>query len=129
MHDFPDPPTFVTEGPTQCYVLLGDSLSLVCGSGLDSNPQATITWTAPDGTAVIMDSARYDLENAPDIVRLNITNTTLSDAGIWRCDVMVMSEVSLVNGGRLMLHNETLIGSVNVSIQLTIVGELSIYSL
>ena len=109
----------------QHFALLGDKLSLVCGTGLDSNPQATITWTAPDGTT-IMDKTRYDLENGPDIVRLNITNTTSSDAGIWRCNVMVMSEVNLVNRGRLMLRNKTLIGSVNVSIQLTIVGELSI---
>ena len=63
---------------------MGDSLSLICGTGLDSNPQATITWTAPDGT-IIMDTARYDLDNGLDIVRLNFTHTILSDAGIWRC--------------------------------------------
>ena len=109
----------------QRYLLLGDSLSLVCGTGLDSNSQATITWTGPDGTT-IMDNARYDLDNGPDIVRLNFTHTILSDAGTWRCDVTVRSEINTVNGGRLIQHNETLIGSVNVSIQLIIVGELTI---
>ena len=69
-------------GPTQRYVLLGDPLSLVCGRGLDSNPQATVIWTAPDGTS-ILDNARYDLENGPGIVRLNFTRTILSDDGVW----------------------------------------------
>ena len=61
-----DLPSFVTQGPTHQYILLGDSLSLVYGTGLDSNPQATITWTAPDGTT-IMDNARYELDNGHDI--------------------------------------------------------------
>ena len=88
---FADPPSF-NEGPTHCYVhvLLGDSISLVGGTGLDINPQATITWTAPSGTTVaVMNNDRYHLENGPEIVRLNITNTVLSDSGIWRCDATV----------------------------------------
>ena len=58
----------MTEGPTQRYILLGDRLSLVCGSVLDSNPQATITWIAPDETTIV-DNARHGLENGPEIVR------------------------------------------------------------
>ena len=103
--------------------MLGDSASLVCGTGLDSNPQATITWTAPDGT-IIVDNARYDLDNGPEIIQLNITRTVLSDAGVWRCDVIVSSEAHKLNGGRLILQNNVLIGSVNATIQLKIIGEL-----
>ena len=125
MHDkFSDPPTFVIEGPaTQLYVLLGETSLLICGRGLDSNPQATITWIAPDGTTV-MDNPRYDLDNGPDVVRLSIANTILSDAGVWRCDVTVQSEVNMLNGGRLISQNDTLIGSINVTIQLSVIGEI-----
>ena len=112
------------EGPTQQYVLLGETSLLICGSGLDSNPPATITWTAPDSTTIMMDSARYNLDNGPDVVRLSIANTSLSDAGVWSCDVTVRSEVNVLNGGRLIPQNDTLIGSVNVTIQLTVIGEI-----
>ena len=76
-------------------MLLNDSLSLVCGTSLNSNPQASVTWMAPDGTA-IMDNARYDLENGPDVVRLNFTLTILSDNGIWRCRVFTESDRYIV---------------------------------
>ena len=121
---FSDSPTFVSEGPTQQYVLLGERFSLLCGTGLDSNPEATITWTAPDGTTVV-DSARCDLESGPDIVRLNFTDTILSDAGVWMCKVTVLSsETHKLDGGRLIPQNDTLIGSLNVTIELTIIGEI-----
>ena len=118
-----DPPSFTTKGPAYLHVLLGGSASLVCGTGLDSNPQATIIWTAPDGTTAV-DNARYNLDNRPEVVQLNVTNTVLSDAGIWRCDVMVSSEAHKLNGGRLTPQNNVHIGSVNVTIQLIIIGEL-----
>ena len=111
----------MTEGPTQRYVLLGDSLSLVCGTGLDSNPQAIITWTAPDQSS-IMDNARYDIDNGPDIVRLNFTNTVMSNTGIWRCNVIARSERYIVSRGRLVLQDEAMIGSISVNIQLIIIG-------
>ena len=120
---FADPPSFVTEDPTHHYVLLGDSVSLICGTGLDSNPQATITWTAPDGIT-IMESSRYHLENGPEVIQLNITSTVLNDSGVWRCDVTVRSAVHKLNGGRLIPQNDILIGSVNVTIQLIIIGEI-----
>ena len=102
---------------------MGDSASLVCGTGLDSNPQATITWIAPDGTTVV-DNARYHLDNGPEVIKLNITHTVLSDAGVWRCDVIVSSEAHKLNGGRLTLQNNVFIGSVNVTIKLIIIGKL-----
>ena len=103
-----DGPSFQSDGPTQTptqrYTILGDhSLLILCGRGLDSNPQATIIWTAPDGTAV-MDSTRYDLENGLDIVRLNLSRTVLSDNGLWVCEVVVRSEKHVVtNEGELIL--------------------------
>ena len=113
-----DGPSLALLGPSQYYALLGDSLSLVCGTGLDSNPQAAITWTAPDGMTVV-NNARYDLENGPDIVRLNFSRTILSDTGIWRCDIRTESDQYLVNNGT----NTTMIGApVQRDIDLIIIG-------
>ena len=109
-------------GPTQLYALLGEPLSLVCGTGLDSNPQASVTWVAPDGTT-IMDNARYDLENGPDVVRLNFTWTILSDNGIWRCRVFTESDQYVVSGGRLVQQDSSLVDEVIMDIQLTIIGK------
>ena len=107
------------------HVLLGDSISLVCGTCLDSNPQATITWTAPSGTTVaVMNNDRYHLENGSEMVRLNITNTVLDDSGIWRCDSTVSSGVSILSRGRLITESDTLIDSVSETIQVTITGEI-----
>ena len=103
--------------------MLGDSLSLVCGAGLDSNPQATITWTAPDGTTV-MDNARFDLENGPSIARLNFTNTILADSGFWKCNTTVISEQHIVSNGSLVLMSPTLLGEPDIySIQLIVISK------
>jgi hypothetical protein len=117
-----DAPSFVTQGPAEQFVRIGGSASLVCGTGLDSNPQATITWTAPDG-ATIMDS-RYDVEDGPNFVRLNFTNATVNDNGVWRCEVVVMSERHVFSEGQFILQNQTLIGSIIQNTQLTVIGKL-----
>ena len=108
--NFLDGPTFMELGPMQHYVLLGNSLPLICGTGLESNPQAIITWRAPAGTT-IMDNARYTLDNGPDIVRLNITHTLLNDTGMWFCEVIVRSERHTVSNGTLVLGEQTVIGT------------------
>jgi hypothetical protein len=117
----------VTEGPLERYVLFGDPLSLVCGTGLDSNPQASVTWMAPDGTTVV-DNARYDLENGPEIVRLNFTNTIMTDNGLWKCMVAVTSGRYIVSGGDLVFQDQANIGSITQNIQLTVIGELQFVS-
>ena len=71
-----------------------------------------------------MDNAKYNLDNGPEVIQLNITRTVLSDAGIWTCDVMVRSEAHKLNEGRLTQQNNVLIGSVDVTIQLIVIGEL-----
>ena len=113
-----------TPTPIQCYVLFNDRLSLVCGSGLDSNPSATVTWTAPDHT-VITDNARYDLENGPEIVRLNFTRTIMDDSGTWRCFVTVRSQRHILGSdGTLVLTAPQVIGTTLVQeILLTVIGE------
>ena len=114
----------ITARSAQYYALLGSRLSLVCGTGLDSNPPASTTWIAPDGT-MIVNNARYDLENGPDVVRLNISHTRLDDAGMWICDIRVLSERYIVNNGHLVLQNSTVIGVPHVNdIHLTIICKL-----
>ena len=112
----------LTPGPLRCYVLLNGSLSLVCGTGLDSNPQASVTWMAPDGTP-IMDNARYDLENGPQFVRLNFTHTIPSDSGIWKCRILVESEQDIVIDGQLVRQDLSLIGQTMVDIELVVIGK------
>ena len=102
---------------------MGDPLSLVRGTGLDSNPQATITWTAPDETTIV-DNDRYDLENGPDIVRLNFTNMITADTGMWVCVATVRSERYVVFEGRLIRQQQALIGSITVNIRLIVIGKL-----
>ena len=119
-----DPPSFVTEGPTERYVLLGEPLSLVCGTGLNSNPQASVTWMAPGETTAIVDDAKYDLENGPEIVRLNFTNTIMEDNGLWKCVVTVTSGRYIVISGNLVFQDQANIGSITRNIQLTVIGEL-----
>ena len=107
-------------------MLLGSRLSLVCGIGLDSNPLATITWTAPSGS-MIMDNARFDLENGRGIVRLNFTHTIMSDNGVWRCNVTVRSDKYVASDGNLVLEQREVIGTpLQYDIQLTVIGECSI---
>ena len=113
--------------PTQAYALLGNPLSLVCGKGLDSNPQATITWSDPDGN-VVMDNARYDLENGPDIVRLDFNRIIMSDSGLWLCEVIVRSQRNALDSeGNLVLVGPELIGvTLRHMFQLTVIGELEL---
>ena len=103
--------------------MLNDRLSLVCGTGLDSNPPATITWTAPDGNTVI-GNGRFNLDNGPD-VRLNFMQVVMSDIGVWQCDVTVMSERYIVNNSSLVLEEQVVIGTpIHHFIQLLAVGKL-----
>ena len=118
---------FARKGPSERFVLLGDPLSLVCGTGLDSNPQATITWTASDATVIAVNIGRYALENGPKIVRLNFSTTMLSDNGVWRCNVMVTSDRYVEIEGQLFLQTGALIGSISQDIQLTVIGKLQSY--
>ena len=103
---------------------MGNSFSLFCGRGLDSNPSATVTWTAPDNTEII-ENARYRLDSGPEVVRLNFTRTIMEDNGIWRCEVTVRSERhALGSDRRLVLVAPELIGTLTQKFLLTVIGEI-----
>lgn len=110
-------------GPTQRHVLLYEHLSLVCGTGLDSNPQAAIKWMAPDGTTVI-DSDQYSIDNGPSVVMLSIARVTMNEIGVWECEVGVQSDKYTVENGRLVLEGRSVIGTpIHHTIQLIPVGK------
>ena len=75
-----------------------------------------------------MDSTRYDLENGPDIVRLNLSQTILSDNGVWVCELVVRSERHVVTSeGELILGGLTVIGTpLRHYFILTTIGEIII---
>ena len=75
-----------------------------------------------------MDSTRYDLENGPDIVRLNLSRTVLSDSGLWVCELVVRSERHVVTSeGELVLGGLTVIGTpLRHQFRLTVIGEFII---
>ena len=73
-----------------------------------------------------MDNARYNLENGPDVVRLNITWTIMSDTGMWRCDIRVLSDQYVVSNGSLVRQDHDVIGTPIIrDIQLAIIGKSS----
>ncbi len=67
---------------------LGEALELVCGTGLESNPPATITWRDPQGE-IVVNSTRYILVNDESGVKLLFAAIILSDIGEWTCEVRV----------------------------------------
>ena len=70
-----------------------------------------------------MNNTRFELENGPDIVSLNFTHTILSDVGVWRCDVRVVSDQDLVQDGRLVESNSTVIDiPLQQDLELIIIG-------
>ena len=87
----------ILSNQTEYNVLLGDSISLVCGSYRTSNPNSSIDfiWHSPFGTRIRPEhiSEGYTLENGPDVARLNITNAAARDDGLWNCTVIVSNSV------------------------------------
>ena len=104
-------------------MLSGDSVSLICGYNLNSNPPAVISWTSPHGDAV-KSSRKYSMDNGPGIVRLNISGVTESLGGEWTCRVEVFdSDVFKVEEGRLTQDNNTAVGQQTFATNLHVLGK------
>ena len=66
-------------------VALGQPVTFVCGTNLNSNLPSTIQWRDNNGT-VLSAGGRYVFGNGSNIVYLNISSTALSDNGTtWTC--------------------------------------------
>lgn len=127
MNNFADGPE-ITDGPKQHFVLSGDSVSLVCGYNLDSNPPAIITWTDPKGDRVV-NNGRYILDDGPKVVQLNISTTSKSDSGIWVCSVLVNKHV--LDKDQINIQEE-MTTKFNISLEVLgmfVQSSLSLYSI
>lgn len=100
----------MSEGPREYYALLGDSVTLICGYNLDSNPKAVITWIDPLQKPVANNS-NYQQHDGPELVQLSISRVSKSHSGAWKCNISVASGVKLI-------------GNQSYSIQLNVVGKL-----
>ena len=57
-------------------------------------------------------------------MRLNLTHAILSDTGVWRCDVHVVSAQDIVSNRSLVRQNPSVIGlPIARDIHLTIIGK------
>ena len=89
---FTDGPYITLSNQTEQIVIAGDSTLLLCGTGLHSNPQASVKWHKPDGTTIkphnhIVD---YFVHDGPEYVNVNISSVSESDEGLWSCEISVM---------------------------------------
>ena len=111
-------------GPEERAVLLGDSLSLLCGTNLMSNPpSANITWLDPLGNKVV-DDDRYNLINDDTGVRLELNGSRANDVGVWMCIVSVEgSDVTLPSGET---RSSFVVGMKMLNISLQVVGKLHV---
>ena len=66
----------------------GDSMRLICGYDLKSNPSAIVSWINPDGEPITI-SERFTMNNGPEEVSLKIANVDKDDNGTWTCTVEV----------------------------------------
>ena len=99
---------------TEYTVLLGDNISLTCGFNLMSQREIKFIWFSPTGTLIKRSEPKgYSVEDGPDVVRLNVTNATMRDDGLWNCTAPASA-----------IRQSTAI--VLLQIQLTVVGEYSI---
>ena len=77
---------YMTEGPREYSVLIGNPVVLICGESLDSDPNATVTWTGPKSGEIHSDDERYIMSSGPNVT-LTIKKATESDSGTWKCTV------------------------------------------
>lgn len=119
-YNFSDGPE-ITFGVEERVVLSNENAMLLCGTGLDSNPAATIIWRNPEGQ-VVTDGGRFNLINDAGTVRLDFTSATIQDAGSWSCEVRVeMDQVTLPGGEEIV--DDYIVGSPVFNITLYVPGE------
>ena len=68
--------------------LKGESVNLICGRNLKSNPSPIIRWTNPKGEPVTS-SGRFSMINGPAEVSVEIADVGRDDNGTWTCNVEV----------------------------------------
>lgn len=76
----------IVPGPLEQSGRVGKPVSLLCGTGLESNPMPDIHWRNPNGVLVNDDdNSAYIHINDETGVRLDIGCASLFDFGAWTC--------------------------------------------
>ncbi len=99
---FSDGPDLV-RGPTKDLAGWNQSVTLVCGSSVHSNPEAEISWRDNNNGVVDVTQERFSLDSSN--LMLTIARFNGSDAGHWTC---------VVTGGK---------GTITHSVHVEVLGE------
>ena len=110
------------EGEFPYSIPWGEKLELVCGENLESNPQAKVTWTRPDGKTVTDSGEEYSVISGPEKVGLTVLNVSKTDNGTWNCTVDVSSD----EGYRSCHYQNKLLRRIERSVQVIVVGKPNI---
>ena len=110
-------------GPTERAGRSGDPFSILCGSSLDSNPEATVTWSNPSGI-MISDTGRFNfVKNLAGDVMLELTTLLVDDMGVWSCVVTVQGTNVTLPSGDINIGHSSIIGSESLDIMIHVVGK------
>ena len=97
----------------------GDQADLIFGENLESNPEAVVTWTTPQGVTLRNSNGRYTMSSGPEKVKLSISDVSEKDNGTWTATVEVLSTETFENCS----GQESLSKKKEFHIQLIIVGK------
>lgn len=90
---------------------MNETKIIICASGLESNPPATIMWTNPEGE-IIKNDSKYSYKSiisGPEDVTLTIIGVDEKDNGTWTCSISVKD-------------GENVIGKKDIPIELSVGG-------
>ena len=94
---------------------------------LQSNPQASIRWQKEDGSIIKQDNQITGIatDYGPDFVRLNISNVSEIDDGIWYCNISKGgdSQVDEDMNGKTMDNSSTTSTTISVEMHLVVLSK------
>ena len=115
-----DEPT-MSEVETKYLFSGGDKAELVIGENLESNPEAVVTWTTPQGVTFKESNGRYTISSGPEKVQLSISGVSERDNGTWTVTVEVLSTEIFKNCS----NQNSLSKKMEFFMQLIVVGKSS----
>ena len=122
----------ILDGPTMSEVETkylfsgGDQADLVIGENLESNPEAVVTWTTPQGETFKESNGRYIMSSGPEKVQLStrISDVSERDNGTWTVTVEVLSTETFQNCSNQNSSSRR----KEFCIQVIVVGKYSFYT-
>ena len=74
-----------------------EQADLIIGKNLESNPEAVVTWTTPQGVTLKNSNGRYTMSSGPEKVQLSISDVSERDNGTWTVTAEVLSTETFQN--------------------------------